>query len=109
MDINGSEIGLGVGAFITTVLAWLKLKPKPENDMPSILKRISNLEESHHKLEDFCKIFMESTRSDYIAIKEDVTEIKADMKSTRDDSNRIANSVSRMEGIYEATFKNHER
>lgn len=73
--------------------------------MLSILKRVEELEGGQRRMVDFCKAFMESTRNDYDSIKEDVTEIKADVSKVKENSNRIENSVSRMLGIYEATFK----
>lgn len=109
MEVNWTELGLGVGACITSVLAWLKFKPKLKQesdfDMPSILKRISNLEGGQQRLEDSIKALTRETLLHVSHTQGDVKEVKSDIKDLKDILLEVQKSTSRMEGHYEAQFE----
>ena len=103
MEVNGTEVGLGIGAFFTTVLAWFKLKPKQEDtDMTSLLKRVSRLEGGQKRLEDSLKHLADTTAIHVRNTRDDVKELKQSMEKITEVAIQIQRSTSRMEGIYEA-------
>lgn len=109
MEVNGTEVGLGIGAFVTSVLAWLKLRPKlkPELDfdMASVLSRISNLEGGQRHLNDSIKALTRETLLHVSHTQGDIKEVKSDIKDLKDILLEVQKSTSRMEGHYEAQFE----
>lgn len=109
MEVNGTEVGLGIGALVTSVLTWLKLKPKlkPESDfdMTSILSRISNLEGGQRRLNDSIKALTRETLIYISHTQGDIKEVKSDIKDLKDILLEVQKSTSRMEGHYEAQFE----
>lgn len=109
MEVNGTEVGLGMGAFFTTVLAWFKLKPKPENNMDSILERIKKLEGGQRRLEDSLEQHVATSTIHVMNTREDVEEIKSDNKELMAIMVDVQKTVARMEGKYEAVFRGSSR
>lgn len=109
MEVNGTEVGLGMGAFFTTVLAWFRLKPKPENNMDSILERIKKLEGGQRILEDSLKQLVATSTIHVKNTREDVEEIKSDNKELMTIMVDVQKTVARMEGKYEAVFRGSAR
>ena len=109
MEVNATDVGLGIGAFITSVLAWLKLKPKlkPESDidMTSILSRISNLEGGQRRLNDSIKALTRETLIYISHTQGDIKEVKSDIKDLKDILLEVQKTTSKMEGHYEAHFE----
>lgn len=113
MEVNATEVGLGVGALVTSVLTWLKLKPKPKPesdfDMTSILSRISNLEGGQRRLNDSIKALTRETLIYISHTQEDVKEVKSDIKDLKDILLEVQKSTSRTEGHYEAQSERNAR
>ena len=113
MENYGTEIGLGVAAFFTTVIAWFKLKPKaktePEIDMTSVLKRISNLEGGQQRMNDSIKALIRETSIHITNTQDDVKEVKSDIKDVKDILLEVQKVTSRLEGRYEAESKRDTR
>lgn len=109
MEFDATDVGLGIGALVTSVLAWLKLKPKlkPESDidMTSILNRISNLEGGHRRLTDSLKALSRETLLRMTHAQDDMTVVKSDIKDLKVILLEVQKSTSRMEGHYEAQFE----
>lgn len=109
MEVNATDFGLGIGAFVTSVLAWLKLRPKlkPELDfdMTSVLSRISNLEGGQRHLNDSIKALTRETLLHVSHTQGDIKEVKSDIKDLKDILLEVQKSTSRMEGHYEAQFE----
>lgn len=93
MDLNTTDVGLGVGAFVASVLTYFKFKKK-EDPMAAILARIDVLEDKQDNQDLIMKSLL---RSNY-EIKHDLKDIKGDMSS-------VQQAVARILGYHEASNK----
>lgn len=107
MEVNGTEVGMGVGAFFASVMAYLKLKPKPEDDMSDITRRITKLEGGYRRLGDTIKHMAELNAINMAAASSDISDVKQDLHDLKNIMMDVRQSTARLEGAYAATAERH--
>lgn len=107
MEVNGTEVGMGLGAFFASVAAYLKLKPKSESTMSDIESRVLKLEGGQRRLEDLIKHIAELDTINMSNASADIQEVKADVKDLKHIMESVQQSTARLEGAYAATAERH--
>jgi len=70
---NGTEWGLGLGALVTTVLAYFGVKAKKEDPMAVVLSRITALEKAQ---EDLRHEVNDKIERNFNLVRSDISEIR---------------------------------
>lgn len=70
---NGTEWGLGLGALVTTVLAYFGVKAKKEDPMAAVLTRITTLEKAQ---EDLRHEVNDKIERNFNLVRSDISEIR---------------------------------
>ena len=102
MEVNGTEVGLGFGAFVTSILTYLKLKPKKDISMASLEERIKKIEGRQDRFEDALTKLATSSLIEIRVITEDVKEIKDGMTRISSSISELSVGLARLNGIQEA-------
>ena len=101
MEVNGTDVGLGFGAFITSVLAYLGFRPKKDDPMAELKKEIEEIKGRQNRFEEALHSLTELTKRDIKEINEDVKEMKEGVKEMSHAIQNIATSVTRLNTLYE--------
>lgn len=107
MEINGTEVGLGIGAVITSILSFfgIKLKRDRNTQIASIYKRIGTLEASVARLEEKQMSLHNLQISEKQALSEVLKEMKEHSERIQASVAAVRESTARIEGLYEASSK----
>ena len=109
MEVNGTEVGMGLGAFFASIAAYLKLKPRQETTMSDIESRVLKLEGGHRRLEDDLRHMAELNAINMANASADITEVKSDLKDLKSIMEAVQQSTARLEGAYAATTQRHSQ
>ena len=105
MEVNGTEVGLGIGAFMTSILAYFKFKPRKEDAMALLEKRMDRMEGRQNRFEDSLKTLAEATAKDMNLAARSTEEMKDDIKTIMKTMGHLTEGVARLSGIYEGSKK----
>lgn len=73
---NGTEIGLGVGAVLTSVLAYFGIRAKKEEDpMATLTKRLSAIESDVRSVKERQDFFEKNISEQYKGIRSDIKQV----------------------------------